>query len=107
VEIFQGITDLSFTGFQGKAEELAPLAANTPLWGRGYDLPLSELRKIDIPCVILGPIGKDAHKITERVELDYSFNVFPSILQKFIESVFRAPSNDKKTEDKKVKNVSN
>jgi arginine utilization protein RocB len=90
VEIFQGITDLSFTGFRSEVEELAPLASNTPLWGRGYDLPLSELRKIDIPCVVLGPIGKDAHKITERVELDYSFNVLPSIVQKFIESIFAA-----------------
>jgi arginine utilization protein RocB len=91
VEIFQGITDLSFTGFQGKTEELASLAANMPLWGRGYDLPLSELQKIDIPCVVLGPIGKDSHKITERVELDYSFNVLPSILRQFIESIFQAP----------------
>jgi arginine utilization protein RocB len=92
IEIFQGITDLSFTGFQGEIEELAPLASNTPLWGCGYDLPLSELQKIDIPCVILGPIGKDAHKITERVELDYSFNVLPSIVRKFIESILRASS---------------
>ncbi|MDR1979839.1 MAG: M20/M25/M40 family metallo-hydrolase [Synergistaceae bacterium] len=92
IEIFQGITDLSFTGFQGKAEELAPLAANTPLWGYGYDLPLSELQKIDIPCVVLGPIGKDSHKITERVELDYSFNVLPLVLRQFIESIFRASS---------------
>jgi arginine utilization protein RocB len=88
-EIFQGITDLSFTGFQGRVEELETLAANTPLWGRGYDLPLSELRKIDIPGVILGPIGKDSHKLTERVELDYSFNVLPSALKEFIAAVTR------------------
>ena len=92
VEIFQGITDLSFTGFQGETEELVSLTANMPLWGRGYNLPLPELRKIDIPCVILGPIGKDSHKITERVELNYSFNLFPGILRKFIESIFRGPS---------------
>ncbi|MDR2180361.1 MAG: M20/M25/M40 family metallo-hydrolase [Synergistaceae bacterium] len=100
IEIFQGITDLSFTGFQGKVEELASLAANTPLWGRGYDLPLPELQKIDIPGVIFGPIGKDAHKITERVELNYSFNVLPSILKEFIESVFRASflTDDQKPE---------
>ncbi|MDR3230856.1 MAG: M20/M25/M40 family metallo-hydrolase [Synergistaceae bacterium] len=89
VEIFQGITDLSYTGFEGRVEDLAPLAANFPLWGRGYGLPLEDLQKIDIPPVILGPIGRDAHKITERVELNYSFNVLPSILRTFISSIVR------------------
>ena len=92
-EIFQGITDLSFTGFQGSAAELDLLAENVPLWGRGYDLPLTDLRKIDIPCVVLGPIGKDAHKITERVELDYSFNVLPFVLKDFIALVRSYNSN--------------
>ncbi|MDR1874126.1 MAG: M20/M25/M40 family metallo-hydrolase [Synergistaceae bacterium] len=89
VEIFQGITDLSYTGFEGRPGDLAPLAANFPLWDRGYGLPLPDLRKIDIPPVVLGPIGKDAHKITERVELDYSFNLLPSMLKLFISSIVR------------------
>jgi arginine utilization protein RocB len=92
IEVFQGITDLSFTGFQGKAEELTPLAANTPLWGKNYDLPLEDLGKIDIPGVVLGPIGKDSHKLTERVELNYSFNVLPSVLKEFVASAFRCSS---------------
>jgi arginine utilization protein RocB len=86
-EIFQGITDLSFTGFRGKTEELACLSANTPLWGKNYALPLEDLQKIDIPCVLLGPIGKDSHKATERVELDYSFNTLPSVFRDFIEAL--------------------
>jgi len=87
IEIFQGITDLSYTGFQGEAAELDLLKANIPLWGRGYDLPVNDLRKIDIPCVVLGPIGKDAHKITERVEINYSYNVLPSVLKDFVASL--------------------
>jgi arginine utilization protein RocB len=86
-EVFQGITDLSFTGFQGEAAELGLLASNVPLWGRGYDLPMQAIQKIDIPCVLLGPIGKDAHKITERVELEYSFNVLPFVLKDFVTSI--------------------
>jgi arginine utilization protein RocB len=88
-EIFQGITDLSFTGFRGRTEELACLSANTPLWGKNYALPLEDLKKIDIPCVLLGPIGKDSHKATERVELDYSFNTLPSVFRDFAEAVSR------------------
>lgn len=86
-EVFQGITDMSFTGFQGEAAELDLLAANVPLWGRGYDLPMEDLRKLDIPCVVFGAAGKDAHKIAERVELNYSFNVLPSVLRDFISSI--------------------
>jgi arginine utilization protein RocB len=86
-EIFQGITDLSFTGFRGRTEDLAALSANTPLWGRSYALPLGDLQKIDIPCVLFGPIGKDSHKATERVELDYYFNVLPSFFRDFIEAL--------------------
>jgi arginine utilization protein RocB len=93
VEIFQGITDLSFTGFQGSETELDLLADNVPLWGRGYDLPMEDLRKIDVPCVILGPIGKDSHKITERVELEFSFNVLPFVLKDFVTSILNYGSD--------------
>jgi len=95
-EIFQGITDLSFTGFRGEAAELDLLAANVPLWGRGYGLPMDDLRKIDIPCMVFGPIGKDAHKITERVELDYSFNILPFVLKDFMSSIISYNSDQGK-----------
>lgn len=95
IEIFQGITDLSYTGFQGRAEEIEPLAANIPLWGHVYSLPVADLQKIDIPSVVLGPLGKDSHKITERVELDFSFNVFPAIMKEFVASIVRRHGNRK------------
>ncbi|MDR1731253.1 MAG: M20/M25/M40 family metallo-hydrolase [Synergistaceae bacterium] len=87
MEIMQGITDLSYTGFEGQASDLEPLATNLPLWGRCYSLPLSDLRKIDIAPVVLGPVGRDAHKLTERVKLSYSFDILPSILRTFIFSI--------------------
>lgn len=88
-EVFQGITDLSYTGFDSAKEEIVPLASNTPLWGWGYEVSLDDLSKINIPSVILGPIGHDAHKIAERVELNYSMNVLPEVIKLFISSVVR------------------
>jgi arginine utilization protein RocB len=79
--IMGGVTDLSFTGFRGNAEELLPLASNMPLWGRGYEIPLAALSQIDIPVMNFGPLGKDCHKMTERVELDYSLNIYPQLLR--------------------------
>ena len=75
-----GITDLSFTGFNGNAEELEALAKNMPLWGRGYEIPLDALTRIDIPVLNFGALGKDCHKMTERVDMEYSLNVFPKLL---------------------------
>lgn len=86
-EHFASISDLSYVGFQGKREELVPLAHNTPGWGVIYDIDLDNLLKLDIPMVNLGPWGKDAHKFMERVELDYSLEVVPKLLKSLIEKL--------------------
>ncbi|MCL1941705.1 MAG: M20/M25/M40 family metallo-hydrolase [Synergistaceae bacterium] len=79
--IMGGITDLSFTGFRGDVKELEPLADNMPLWGRGYEIPLEALTRIDIPVLNLGPLGKDCHKMTERADMEYSLNILPQLLR--------------------------
>lgn len=88
-EHFASISDLSYVGFQGKREELLPLALNTPGWGHVYDIPLDDLLKLDIPVVNLGPAGKDAHKFIERLELDYSLEVVPQLLKSLIDKLAR------------------
>lgn len=82
--IMVGITDLSFTGFDANPEEIYSLAKNIPLWGRGYEIPLEALSKLNIPVLNLGPIGKDCHKITERVDMEFSLNLLPQLLRKLI-----------------------
>lgn len=86
-EHFASISDLSYLGFQGEKEELTPLASNTPGWGIIYDIPLDDLLKLDIPAVNLGPMGKDAHKFVERLELDYSLDVVPKLLKSLIQKL--------------------
>ena len=82
--IMGGVTDLSFTGFNGNAEELEPLAKNMPLWERGYEIPLAALARIDIPVLNFGPLGKDCHKMTERVDMEYSLNAYQQLLRYLI-----------------------
>ena len=84
VECFSGIMDLSYMGFQGKREELLTLADNMPGWGRIFSLPMDDLLSLDVPIASIGPAGKDAHKDTERLELDYSVNIAPAMLAKAI-----------------------
>lgn len=85
VEVFQGIMDLSFMGFQGDLSDLDALAANMPLWGRGYDIPLVELAQIDIPIVNFGPMGKGEHKNSERIDLPFYLRTFPRLFRRFVE----------------------
>lgn len=87
VEYMSGITDLSFFGFQGSRDELVFLADNMPGWGNLYDIQIDNLVKLDVPVLNIGPSGKDAHKDTERLELDYSFRVVPKLLKLFVEKL--------------------
>lgn len=84
VECFSGIMDLSYMGFQGRPEELTTLADNMPGWGTVFSLSMKDLISLDVPIASVGPSGKDAHKDTERLELDYSFTVAPRMLERVI-----------------------
>lgn len=84
VEVFQGIMDLSYFGFQGNGTELDPLGANMPLWEVEYYFPLEELKRIDVPVANFGPVGKDDHKIGERIFLPYYLNVLPDLFRRFV-----------------------
>ncbi len=90
VEYFGGITDMSFLGFQGEPEALIALAENMPGWGKLYSLPLEDLLRLDVPVANIGPAGKDAHKDTERLELDFSRRVAPQLLRCAVEHLGRS-----------------
>ncbi|TYR79768.1 M20/M25/M40 family metallo-hydrolase [Priestia megaterium] len=82
---FGGISDLSYAGLQHPLETFLPLTENMPLWGRGYELPLRELSILQVPVLNLGPVGRDAHQWTERLEVHYSFKELPTLIHKAIE----------------------
>ncbi len=97
VECFGGITDLSFLGFQGEAKALHSLAKNMPGWGFVYDLPMESLMQLDVPIANMGPSGKDAHKDVERLELDYSFELAPRLLDEAVTMLEADPLLDMKS----------
>ena len=85
VEVFKGIMDMSYLGFQGEASELDSLAQNMPLWGSGYLFPSDDLKRLDVPIANLGPLGKDDHKNSERINLPYFLRVLPPLFRRFVE----------------------
>ena len=39
---------------------------------------------MNLPVVDIGPFGKDAHKFTERIEKNYTFQVAPELVYKTV-----------------------
>ncbi|TDY61868.1 arginine utilization protein RocB [Aminivibrio pyruvatiphilus] len=84
---FEGVSDLSYCGFQGPAPEMDVFARNMPGWGKLYSLPTEALAELDIPVLNLGPLGRDAHKNTERIHLRYAMEVFPHLLEFLVKRI--------------------
>lgn len=86
---FGGISDLSYCGLQYPAASMQPLVANMPLWNKGYSIPLQELEAFDVPVLNLGPVGRDAHQWTERLDVDYAFDTLKDMLSYCVHLLLR------------------
>ncbi len=78
-KFFPYISDLSYGGAPKDEQVIADLKGNMPGFGVTYDLPVAEMQALDLPVLDIGPFGKDAHKFTERIETQYSFEVAPKM----------------------------
>ncbi|MCL4516848.1 MAG: M20/M25/M40 family metallo-hydrolase [Firmicutes bacterium] len=83
------ISDMSFFGLSARIPGTREFIANTPAWGRGYHLAVEGNEDLLLPVVNLGPYGKDAHKMSERVLVDYSFRVVPEMVYGMLMEIFR------------------
>ena len=86
VHYFTGISDLSYCGTCGDMD-FSGYAAETPLWGGGYQVDFEEIGKLNIPAVLMGPWGKDIHRRTERVNRKSLLVELPEILHTLIENI--------------------
>ncbi|GIM45610.1 hypothetical protein DNHGIG_11590 [Collibacillus ludicampi] len=86
---FSGISDSSYTGFGFSSASLHSLSANMPLWEKGYSLPVAELEALNVPVVHLGPVGRDAHKWTERLDIDFAFETLLDMMPVAIRLLLR------------------
>ena len=86
-EVFGGITDLSFLGFEEMREGAKQVSENMAGWNKLFYLPTDLPGALDIPIANMGPAGRDAHKSTERLELDYSLQIAPKLLAETIQKL--------------------
>lgn len=81
---FPGLSDVSYCRLHDRDLVMPVLENEMPLYGKGYNLPLSIIGELDIPAVNIGPYGKDAHKRTERLHIPFSTEVVPKLLKQVV-----------------------
>ena len=84
---YTGISDLSFSCISDIGIEENTLSENMPFLDLVYNIPFKEIEHISMPCINLGPWGKDFHKMTERVLKEDLFIRTPKIISFAIDKV--------------------
>jgi arginine utilization protein RocB len=88
---FTGISDLSYTSISH--EDLAVfervIPQEMPFYGSLYAIPFEEIVKIAMPCINIGPWGKDFHKISERVLIEDVLVRTPHLIQSALDWVLK------------------
>lgn len=84
---YTGICDLSYCGVIKREETEESLKRSMPFFGNIYGLPLKEMEETSMPCINIGPWGKDFHKLTERVYKEDLYERTPAILNFAVMSV--------------------
>lgn len=79
-----GISDMSYCGLD-KPFDYEKFEKNTPLWGEVYNFDLKAIEELAIPSVEFGPIGRDSHQWTERVQKHSLFVEVPAATKKILE----------------------
>ncbi|MCO7126548.1 M20/M25/M40 family metallo-hydrolase [Sporolactobacillus shoreicorticis] len=77
---FSGISDLSYIGIPVNQPSMNQLIRNMPVWNRVYSIPFEAMEQLSVPVLNLGPIGRDAHQWTERLDVDFAFGPLKDLL---------------------------
>ncbi|MFA1822774.1 M20/M25/M40 family metallo-hydrolase [Virgibacillus oceani] len=88
VHFFNGISDLSYVNYDKHDDDWKAYQNNTPVWNYLYTIPFEQMQILQAPVLNIGPFGKDAHKLTERLHKTSAFVQTPFILKKVLESMF-------------------
>lgn len=88
---FTGISDLSYTSirFEDLANYEVVIPEAMPFYGSLYAVPFEAIAKITMPCINIGPWGKDFHKISERVLIEDVLIRTPHLIQSALDWVLK------------------
>lgn len=89
IHYFNGLCDLSYVNYAGRADGWTAFEENTPVWGDSYTIPFEGMQKLNAPVLNVGPFGHDAHKRTERLNIKNAFEEFPVMMEALIHEIAR------------------
>ncbi len=87
VNYFPGISDLSYSNILNSDETKKALMVSMPLFETLYTIPIEDIKSIAMPCVNIGPWGKDLHKVTERVNKLDLLNRTPKLIDHVLQNI--------------------
>jgi len=85
-----GISDMSYGGMDHPFDTDA-YTKNTPIWGRMYSIDFESIANLNMPCIFLGPIGKDPHQWTERTLKKSLYEEAPKLNRYLIDTYLKTP----------------
>jgi arginine utilization protein RocB len=88
IHYFNGISDLSYVNYNQQDDGWKAYKNNTPVWDDLYTIPFKQMQELQAPVLNIGPFGKDAHKLTERLHKTSAFVQTPIVLKNVLESMF-------------------
>ncbi|UXV31493.1 M20/M25/M40 family metallo-hydrolase [Mammaliicoccus sciuri] len=81
---FNGISDLSYAKYRQDDLGFESYIEQTPVFNQSYFIPFKDIQEISAPVINIGPIGKDAHQVTERINMKSAFEEIPTIIEQVI-----------------------
>jgi arginine utilization protein RocB len=88
VPYYPNISDASYLAWRAESPEM--LGRHLPALGHDYVLPADDSRALGLEVVNLGPWGRDAHGLFERVYTPYAFDTLPRMLAELIRIALKA-----------------
>ena len=83
---FMGICDISYTKCENVADE-EKVMENMLVTKDLYNSDFAEINGLNIPAIVVGPLGKDYHTMYERVYIDEAVNVVPSLIDEIVKNI--------------------
>jgi arginine utilization protein RocB len=84
---FTGISDNSYTSLPDIDGDL--IASSYPMWGKSYSLDFDSIKAISVPSILYGPIGREYHQWTERVNKRSLLEVMPHMIDEVVKFAWK------------------
>ncbi len=87
---FAGLCDLSYLGAKLSPKDADSYKNSLPGGDRIYSMPLDAMLQLGMPVVNLGPSGENPHRKDEYLNIHYSIDILPQLLQEFVHELSRS-----------------